>query len=155
MSFCNTIFSLLFCITRHTAMFPPVSHAKKRGTLAFSTEKSPRKNPGSFLGFTFLAFSRVKWILGSQVVAHSHVMRPTKTCVAEPFQIPVVFSMKLRISLKVNENLHVMRSTAPTFIRFFRKKRLAGMLPSRSVCLLRRSDEFTCDAANGPVIRDP
>ena len=82
----------------------------------------------------------------------------------KPFQIPYVFSVKVRLALRVIVNLNVMRSIAPTFLVFFRRK-----CASQESCLIRwvhfscvfsgnprlafRSDcEFTCDAANCSLI---
>ena len=81
----------------------------------------------------------------------------------KPFQIPCVFSMKVRLAFKVTvnlRNLHVMRSLVPTFLVFFRIKcasQESCRIPwvhfpcafSRNPRLaLRRDCEFTCDEAN-------
>ena len=62
---------------------------------------------------------------------NSHVMRPTalgfciffqlKRASRKPFQIPAVFSMNMPLAFKVIVNLHVTRSTAPTFLFFFKE----------------------------------
>ena len=81
----------------------------------------------------------------------------------KPFQIPAVFSMKMRLAFKVIENLHVMRSTAPTFLLFpcasQESCRIRGAhfpcVFSGNPRLAFSSDcEFTCDAANCPLIPD-
>ena len=55
-------------------------------------ENARRRNPATFLGFTFIVFSQVQCVLGSQVTVNSHVMMPApagcrfffqgKTCLA-------------------------------------------------------------------------
>ena len=44
--------------------------------LVFSKEKARRRNPATFLGFTFIVFSQVQCVLGSQVSVNSNVMLP-------------------------------------------------------------------------------
>ena len=44
--------------------------------LAFFKENARRRNPATFLGFTFIVFSQVQCVLGSQVSVNSHVMLP-------------------------------------------------------------------------------
>ena len=39
-------------------------------------ENARRRNPATFLGFTFVVFSQVQCVLGSQVTVNSHVMMP-------------------------------------------------------------------------------
>ena len=60
--------------------------------LVFFIENVCRRNPATFLGFTFIVFSQVQCVLGSQVTVTSHVMMPApagcrfffqgKTCLA-------------------------------------------------------------------------
>ena len=42
----------------------------------FSVENARRRNPATFIGFTFIVFSQVQCVLGSQVSVNSHVMLP-------------------------------------------------------------------------------
>ena len=42
----------------------------------FFIEYARRRNPATFLGFTFIVFSQVQCVLGSQVSVNSHVMLP-------------------------------------------------------------------------------
>ena len=42
----------------------------------FFKESARRRNPATFLGFTFVVFSQVQCVLGSQVSVNSHVMLP-------------------------------------------------------------------------------
>lgn len=44
--------------------------------LCFFPVDALRRNPAKFLEFTFLVLSEVKFVLGSQVIVNSHVMRP-------------------------------------------------------------------------------
>ena len=44
--------------------------------LASLIENARRRNPATFLGFTFIVFSQVQCVLGSQVSVNSHVMMP-------------------------------------------------------------------------------
>ena len=112
--------------------------------------------------------------LAFNVTVNSYDTRPTapgfriffqlKRASRKPFQIPCVFSMKVRLAFKVIVNLYVMRSIAPTFLVFFRRTCAA-----QASCRIRwvhfscvfscnprlsfRSDcEFTCDAANCSLI---
>ena len=39
-------------------------------------ENARRRNPATVLGFTFVVFSQVQCVLGSQVIVNSHVMMP-------------------------------------------------------------------------------
>ena len=91
--------------------------------LVFSGENVPRRNPVAFLGFTFLVFSRVKYVSRSEVIVHSYDTRATalgfrvffqlKRASRNPFQTPCVFSMKVCLAFEVVVNLHVMRPAAP------------------------------------------
>ena len=59
----------------------------------------------------------------------------------QPFQIPCVFSSKTRLAFNVIVNLFDSRPTTPTFLVFFKKTRVAGILPhssgSLSLCFVR------------------
>ena len=44
--------------------------------LFFFMENARRRNPATFLGFTFIVFSQVQCVLGSQVTVNAHVMIP-------------------------------------------------------------------------------
>ena len=44
--------------------------------LLFFKENARCRNPATFLGFTFIVFSQVQYVLGSQVSVNSHVMMP-------------------------------------------------------------------------------
>ena len=87
--------------------------------LVFSGENVPRRNPVAFLGFTFLVFSRVKYVSRSEVIVHSYDTRATalgfrvffqlKHASRNPFQTPCVFSMKVCLAFEVV----VMRPAAP------------------------------------------
>ena len=44
--------------------------------LVFFKENARRRNPDTFLGFTFIVFSQVQCVFGSQVNLNSHVMLP-------------------------------------------------------------------------------
>ena len=75
--------------------------------------------------------------LTKNVIVNSYDTRPTAPGVRvffqltrasrKPFQIPCVFSMKVRLAFKVIVNLYVMRSIAHIFVAFFPEKNcLAG-----------------------------
>ena len=89
--------------------------------LVFSGENVPRRNPVAFLGFTFLVFSRVKYVSRSEVIVHSYDTRATALGFRVFFQLkrasrnqtPCVFSMKVCLAFEVVVNLHVMRPAAP------------------------------------------
>ena len=43
-------------------------------------ENARRRNPATFLGFTFIVFSQVQCVLGSQVTVNSHVIHDASPC---------------------------------------------------------------------------
>ena len=112
----------------------------------------PHQIPCVFSGKMRLAFNVTVFICRSR--------QQGKRALQQPFQIPCVFSSKTRLGFNVIINLHVMRSTAPTFLIFFHRKcasQESCRIPwvhfpcdfSSKMSLGFTSDcEFTCDAAN-------